>query len=590
MAKNIKTKQQDDLGKGVNLFTRDTMIADNECVDGWNCWAVGKNSIAKRPGVVKFCEVDGASQVDGIGVYYSGATRKLLVMANGMLYDCSTGTPSRIGSQTWTAGNRVSFCQAGGSVYIANGVETLRAYNGSTTADVTGGIVAKYIIYYKSCIWAWGNPTSGNETRLYRSGTDVNLGNFTYTNPKTGTTTSTTANKLVDSSGNFTTANVTVGTAVFNLTTGVSALVSAIDSTTTLSVDKDIFISGNTYSIINNSLATSVYVSKADGQYLNGAFKHQDFLYPVKERSLWRLSVGTDAYQLIQLELVDPARGTDSHHTIDTVENDNFMFNEVGVFATGYEPNILDQIRTNIVSLRVDPKIKAIQKDRLDDVVGIFFDNHYYLSFTSGGGTYNDTFLIYDRQRLGWWEFQVSDDSGNYIGANILCDWKNTDGETKLYFGSPTDGSVYYFDETVKQDVNYTIASQWLSKKYGLEKEYSQSKFFLSVIVYVGKVSGSFDIYCYVDGTLADTKSVRVGAAGFAGMGVEETGVEIVGLGGGSMDITDTGGGTFIQLNPIKLGKTIQFKITDNSNKFWEINSISVNYKPINPLYNPEVL
>jgi hypothetical protein len=566
------------------------MIADNESTDGWNCYGVGKNSIAKRPGIVKFCEVSGASQVDGVGVYYSGSTRKMLVMANGMLYDCTTGTPSRIGSQTWTAGNRVCFVQAGGKVFIANGVETLRYYDGSTTADATGGIVLKNLIYYKSCLWGCGNPTAGNETRLYRSGSDANLGNFTYTNPKTGTTTGTTANKLVDSGGNFTSANVTVGTAVYNLTTNVSAIVTAIDSTTVLSVDKDIFVSGNTYSIVNNSLATSVYISKADGQTLNGMFKHQDFLYPVKEKSLWRVSVGTDAYQLIQNELVDPARGTNSHNSIDTVENDNFMFNENGVYATGYEPNILDQIRTNIISLRVDKKIKAIQKSRLPYVEGLFYDNRYYLSYTSGGRTYNDTILIYDRQRLGWWEWQLADDNGNYIGASCFADWKNTSGETKLYFGSPTDGSVYYFDDTAVTDNSFTIASSYISKKFGIEKFFSQSKFFLNLLVYVGKVTGDFTVTVYVDGVQAGQESVTTGTVGTAGIGVDHIGEEMIGVGGGTETITDTGGGDFVEIPINKIGRNIQFKITDNSSKSWEINAITINFKPLNPLFNPNVL
>jgi hypothetical protein len=55
--KKIITKQQDDLGKGINTFTRDTMIKENECPVGFNVWAVGKNSIAKRPGITKLWTV-----------------------------------------------------------------------------------------------------------------------------------------------------------------------------------------------------------------------------------------------------------------------------------------------------------------------------------------------------------------------------------------------------------------------------------------------------------------------------------------------------------------------------------------------------
>ena len=594
--KNIKTIEFEDLGKGINMFTRDTMIADNESMDGWNVWAVGKNSLAKRPGVVKFGEVAGVSKIDGLGAYYNGSTRKLLAMAGGSLYDVTTGSAVAVSASpasagVFTSGNRADFCQAGGNVYIANGVESVRKFDGTTVRDQAGSIVAKYLMFYKASLWAWGNPTAGNETRLYRSGTDYNIGNFTYQNSKTGTNTTLTANKLVDSAGNFSSANVTVGVKVNNLTTGKDAVITNIDSTTVLSLDTDIFGTlGTAYSILNNAWATSKYISQSDGQILNGAFKHQDYLYPVKERSLWRANVGTDAYGLITLEMVDPARGCDSHHSIDTVENDNFMFNEIGVFATGYEPNILDQIRTNIVSLRIDPKLKSIQKSRLPNVEGIFFENHYYLSYTSGGGTFNDTFSVYDRQRLGWWEFQVAGLNGTYIGANCLCEWKDPNGQTRLYFGSPIDGSIYYFDATSKSDPGYNITTSWVSKKFGLEKNLSQVKFFLDCELYFGKTAGNITIQVYIDGELAETLTTQIGNTGTAGEGIASIGTEIIGVGGGSLELADSGGGDFVQIPLSAPGRNIQIKITDTTfDKSWELNGLIFHYKPLSELYQPNV-
>lgn len=531
MARNIRQKQIADLGKGINVFTvaRGTMIADNEVMDGWNCWSVGKNSISKRPGVVKLAEISGVSRIDGLGTYYDGSTRKLLAMAGGKLYDVSSGTPTAIAGNVagtddvFTSGKRTDFVQAGGKTFISNGYDDLRYFDGTKIYTQTNGVKGQFLIYYKSCLWICGNVDSANLTRLYRSGSDSKIGDFTY------------------------------------------------DSAT-------------------NPLATSVYVSKDDGQTLKGFFKHQDYLYPVKERSLWRATVGTDAYQLISLQLVDPARGTSSHHSIDTVENDNFMFNEQGVFATGYEPNILDQLRTNIVSLRVDEKIKAIQKSRLDDVEGIFYDNHYYLSYTSGGGTYNDTMLVYDRQRLGWWEFQIANSSGNYIGASCFSEWKNTVGKTNLYFGSPTDGSIYYFDNTAKQDSGWTINSSLKSKQYALEKTYSQVKFFLKILIYVGAEPADITFNIYIDGKIVKTKSITIGNTGSAGIGIGAIGTPLIGVGGGTVSTSGTGG-DFVDIPINKKGRDIQIQITDASGKKgWEINSFIFIYKPLNPIYQPNVI
>ena len=61
-----------------------------------------------------------------------------------------------------------------------------------------------------------------------------------------GSATSTTTNKLVDSTASFTN-DVSIGDCVYNLTDGGFANVTAIDSDTTLSVDSNIFASGGEY-------------------------------------------------------------------------------------------------------------------------------------------------------------------------------------------------------------------------------------------------------------------------------------------------------------------------------------------------------
>ena len=65
-----------------------------------------------------------------------------------------------------------------------------------------------------------------------------------------GETTSTTANKLVDSTQNFT-STIIIGDIITNTTTGGKALVTAIDSDTTLSINTDIMLSSEEYRIVS---------------------------------------------------------------------------------------------------------------------------------------------------------------------------------------------------------------------------------------------------------------------------------------------------------------------------------------------------
>ena len=87
-----------------------------------------------------------------------------------------------------------------------------------------------------------------------------------------GTTTSTSTNKLIDSAANFT-ATVTVGDQVVNQVDGQTALVTNVDSSTILSIDADIMLSGETYTIDNTPFLTQghYYVVSVGGTTsLNG--------------------------------------------------------------------------------------------------------------------------------------------------------------------------------------------------------------------------------------------------------------------------------------------------------------------------------
>lgn len=64
-----------------------------------------------------------------------------------------------------------------------------------------------------------------------------------------GTTSSTVASKLVDATANFTGFTSVVGQIVRNLTDGTSALVSAVESATTLLLNADIFTTGESYKV-----------------------------------------------------------------------------------------------------------------------------------------------------------------------------------------------------------------------------------------------------------------------------------------------------------------------------------------------------
>ena len=70
----------------------------------------------------------------------------------------------------------------------------------------------------------------------------------TFDSADSGTTTGTTADKLVQSGQNFD-STVAVGYVVHNTTDNTFAYVTAVDSATTLSIDSDIMVSGEAFTI-----------------------------------------------------------------------------------------------------------------------------------------------------------------------------------------------------------------------------------------------------------------------------------------------------------------------------------------------------
>lgn len=78
-------------------------------------------------------------------------------------------------------------------------------------------------------------------------------GQYLYTigQKSKGTTTSTSANNLVDTAANFNRDNIQVGDTVFNTTDGTSTTVSGVTSITQLALATDIFTSGESYELTN---------------------------------------------------------------------------------------------------------------------------------------------------------------------------------------------------------------------------------------------------------------------------------------------------------------------------------------------------
>lgn len=264
-----------------------------------------------------------------------------------------------------------------------------------------------------------------------------------------GTTTATTAGKLVDSGGAFDTDNTTVGDTAFKTTSGDTgkATITAIDSATTLSVDADIFTSGDDYRIGTDNFPVASDIEFLGGKGIadtaeEGRFQQSatydltdwpvlsfdtaeadpDALLRIKAHNsvAWQLGeITTELYAFRGDDLI-PINGAVSDigilakWSIADFADDTFMFlgrsknGEVGVYRTsGYE----------IVKFSdpwMDAQIENLTSPGDATAYSYFIQGHsfYVLNFTAANKSYAVT------ENGGW--FLVESNGGRDIVDDIV--------------------------------------------------------------------------------------------------------------------------------------------------------------------------
>jgi hypothetical protein len=166
----------------------------------------------------------------------------------------------------------------------------------TSTPVLTKGVIlnnafipAPYSIYpiqsqMKRCV------KNASGTKVYDLLSTNSIYKATETTPlRSGTSTSTSAGKLVDTAANFTTAGVQIGHWVHNTTSNIATQVTAVDSSTQLSVKLDRFTSGNAYSVgtanpqVDGTVMVEVpathYIMCTDGNYKYFLIKNSQFTF-----------------------------------------------------------------------------------------------------------------------------------------------------------------------------------------------------------------------------------------------------------------------------------------------------------------------
>ena len=510
-------------GKGINVYVSEQYIDDKEGSGSMNSTIVESGGITKRFGWERV-GLGLTNAPRGLASYYPTGAAPLMVTVDGdTLKYLNTSVWTALPAITFsTAPTRIGFVQAQGRLFIWNGVDAGSQLSGTTLTRPTTTIKGGYGIYYADKQIVSGVPEHPN--RLYIS-SPVDVADFTNTNP-TGV-------------GEY---------SVYNASTHPAATTFA------------------------GSDANYLDVARDDGDRITGLAKYTDKLIIFKERAIYSLQFDTNGLPIVSL--VTSAIGCVSHWSIDQVDNDLLFLSRNGYYVFGTQPQYFDQLRTNELSIRVRPFIKAIKSDNLNRAAAIWYDNTYYCSAPVGNSNTNNRVFTYHRQYTAWLQ-------SNAIAANAFTTFIDSGNNEGLYYADDTQAQVW------KQTSGYTddgegIDMFWESKAYDLGK-FDEVKRFIDFTLLFRQLRGSVKVTITIDGNRI-TKNYTIPGTSFSGgMGRGRLGRTLL---GGKSERAKSASNVVTSNIPIRLnvgenGRTIKVRVQNSTaGESFVLLGYNIGYRP----------
>lgn len=507
-------------GKGINVFVSEQFIDNQEGSGSMNGTIVESGAITKRYGWTKV-GVGLVNAPRGLGSYYpTGTAQQLLTIDGTQLKYLSGALWTALPAISFSASDRYCFVQAGGDMYIWNNVDAGAKLSGLTLTRPNTTPSAAFGIYYADKQVVSGVGSKPN--RLYISSA-IDRGDFTNA---TGT--------------------LSTGAEV----PGTSAPYAGSDA--------------NFYDL-----------SPDDGDRITALAKYQDKLIVFKTRSIWSITFDTNGQPIGKL--VTNGIGCISHWSIDTVDNDLIFLSRKGFYVLGTEAQFFDQLRTNELSIRIKPYIKAMTASRLNRTSAIWHDNVYYAAVPTGTSTTNNKCFTYHRQYTGWLQSQN-------INANAFTEYINpVSQEENLYYADDVLPQVW-MQTTSYLDDAAAIPMYWESKAYDFGT-FDIQKRFVDVTLLFRQLSGAVKVTITIDGNRI-VKSYNIPGTSFAGgMGRGLLGRASLGgkyeagiLGTASSTVTNN---IPIRLNVGENGRTVKIRVENaNPNESFTLLGYNIGYRP----------
>lgn len=421
---------------------------------------------------------ESGTRVVGIKPFYkSNGTNQLIRMSGTTLQKYNAGSWSNISGKAYTSNVNAEMVTGYDNLYIVNGSDALTKYDGSSISTFTAilspnaptvtrtGTTGSYVFSYKITA-----VTAVGETAPSAAGTsDLNTNTLDTTNYMSvswATVTSAIGYNVYGRKGSrwyflkYLDGNGSTSYVDKGQDTPEESFTPPEGNTTGgptgkyIELYKDsLFIAGDpsnpsrVYYSAGGDLISDftvgngggfIDISKNDGQVVTYLKIFRNVLLIFKEDSVYQFSFTTEG--LPSVTQVSSSVGAIAPRSVVAVENDIFFASRRGIFTIGNESGFgFDVLRTNELSARVRPVFQTIATAYLDNIAAVYATKGNYnlviFAYTPTGSTTNSKALVYDRERLGWYEW-------TNINANCWTQYIDSSGETHVLYGDDSSGYV----------------------------------------------------------------------------------------------------------------------------------------------------
>lgn len=611
----------DTFRKGLNTLLRPQEIEDQELVEADNLMLIGKGVPTKRWGTALYFQSAATGSVRALkGFYQKDGTNQLLAITDeGFLKIRSSASWASVNGASWASGSVINMAQIDNKMYVVSNNRELTRYSNPTligfatiaqpaglfATQISGASGTNTYSYRVSAISNLGETLAAQPYQLASQPQDLVKGTvlFLWSPVSTASgvltayniygrnpgderflgTVGAGTNRFYDDGASipqeFTfppTADSTGGPKAKFIKRFQDRLIFAgIDGE-----PAKILISGRVPHHEKFDLSYGgnfIRIEPDAGDDITGIEVFQDKIIVFKERSIWQVTlsqeqVGNYYVTLPEATLVTASHGCIAPGSISPVENDIFFLSRDGVYALGYEPNILNVIRTNEISAKIRPDLETLTIAQRKNAIAFYDDFKYGVAFPGTDKTY-----IYDRERLAWMGPWSKD-------AQVFEKYYDSSSAKHLLMGGDESPNVLEYSEAFTTDSGESIITSLQSKKYdygdwAIFKSIKQCFFLFRNIV--DSVNVSIRIQDRL-GNINTVKSFTINAVSVtnAGWGADQWGNSQWAdseEAGGASEINEVYRHTTLN----KIGRTIQILITTSGNSNYELLAVRSTAKQI---------